>query len=156
MAAAEQNQMDVGAMSLEQLQNIKAQHEDEVQELKRQLGAIYGAKNRYISAKTAVDQLVRPESDGKELLIPLTSSLYVPGKIVDPNKVIVELGTGYFCEKTSEGAKAIMERKITLVNSSIETIESVLLTKTKNIDAVTEVMNYKIQLYQQSRASQKA
>ena len=156
MAAAAQNQMDVGAMSVEQLQSIRGQLEDEVQDLRRQLQALYGVKNRLFSAKTAVDQLVRPESDGKELLIPLTSSLYVPGKIVDPNKVIVELGTGYFCEKTSEGAKAIIERKITLVNSSIDAIESTLLTKSKHIDTVTEVMNYKVRMYQQSRASQKA
>ena len=156
MATAEQDLRDVGAMSLDQLQSIKVQLEDEVQDLRRQLQALYGVKNRLFSAKTAVDQLVRPESDGKELLIPLTSSLYVPGKIVDPNKVIVELGTGYFCEKTSEGAKAIIERKITLVNSSIDAIESTLLTKSKHIDTVTEVMNYKVRMYQQSRASQKA
>ena len=157
MSAAEQNQMDVGSMSLEQLQSIKVQHEEEVQELRRQLQALYGVKNRFLSAKSAVDELIRTDNGGKEILIPLTSSLYVPGKIVDPNKVIVELGTGFFCEKTSEGAKALMERKITLVNSSIETIDGVMVQKTKNIDAVIEVMNYKIRLYQQGRgASQKA
>ncbi len=94
------NVMDVGALSVEQLNSMKIEHEDEIEELKRQLSALHGAKGRFISARIAVDDLIKPENEGKELLIPLTSSLYVPGRIVDPNKVIVELGTGFFCEKT--------------------------------------------------------
>lgn len=35
----------------------------------------------------------------KKVLIPLTSSLYVPGKIKDTENVIVDIGTGYFVEK---------------------------------------------------------
>jgi prefoldin alpha subunit len=37
----------------------------------------------------------------KKVLIPLTSSLYVPGKIKDTENVIVDIGTGYFVEKVS-------------------------------------------------------
>lgn len=33
------------------------------------------------------------------MLVPLTSSLYVPGKIVDCDKVMVDVGTGYYVEK---------------------------------------------------------
>ena len=40
-------------------------------------------------------------SDGTPILVPLNGSLYAPGTIADPEKVIVELGTGYFCEKVS-------------------------------------------------------
>jgi len=35
----------------------------------------------------------------KTSLIPLTASLYVPGKLSDPEKVIVDIGTGYYVEK---------------------------------------------------------
>lgn len=33
------------------------------------------------------------------ILVPLTSSLYVRGKLADRNKVIVDVGTGYYVEK---------------------------------------------------------
>lgn len=33
------------------------------------------------------------------MLIPLTSSVYVPGKMADIGKVMVDVGTGYFMEK---------------------------------------------------------
>lgn len=36
---------------------------------------------------------------GKTILVPLTNSLYVPGKLVDTEHVIVDVGTGYFVKK---------------------------------------------------------
>ncbi len=36
---------------------------------------------------------------GKPILVPLTSSLYVPGKLADTNNVIVDVGTGFYVEK---------------------------------------------------------
>lgn len=35
----------------------------------------------------------------KTVLVPLTNSLYVPGKVVKPETVIVDIGTGYYVEK---------------------------------------------------------
>lgn len=36
---------------------------------------------------------------GKTILVPLTNSLYVPGKLSDPENVIVDIGTGYYVKK---------------------------------------------------------
>ena len=35
----------------------------------------------------------------KTILVPLTNSLYVPGKLSDPDHVIVDIGTGYYVQK---------------------------------------------------------
>lgn len=48
--------------------------------------------------------LLIPGTD-KTTLIPLTSSLYVPGKLSDLENVIVDVGTGYFVEKVSTAIK---------------------------------------------------
>lgn len=37
---------------------------------------------------------------GKKILVPLTASLYVPGSLDDAEKVLVDVGTGYFIEVT--------------------------------------------------------
>jgi hypothetical protein len=34
-----------------------------------------------------------------EILVPLTTSLYVKGRLVDREKVLVDVGTGYYVEK---------------------------------------------------------
>jgi len=36
---------------------------------------------------------------GKDVLVPLTPSLYVPGKLKNVGSVLVDVGTGYFIEK---------------------------------------------------------
>ena len=40
----------------------------------------------------------------KNVLIPLTSSLYVPGKLKTTETVIVDIGTGYFVEKVIQSS----------------------------------------------------
>lgn len=36
---------------------------------------------------------------GKEIMVPLTSSLYVPGVLSSDKDVLIEAGAGYFIEK---------------------------------------------------------
>ena len=110
------NEREVNPMqlSLEQLNALKQQHEEEIQELSAQLEQLHGAKARFVNALAAIDE-VSKSKNGDSLLVPLNSSLYVPGKIVEPEKVIVELGTGYFCEKTAPAAKDLLNRKVIIL-----------------------------------------
>ena len=39
---------------------------------------------------------------GRSILVPLTSSLYVPGKLKNAGKVLVDVGTGYYIEKARD------------------------------------------------------
>ena len=40
----------------------------------------------------------------KEVMVPLTSSLYVPGVMDDTDKVLVEVGASYFIEQNNKAA----------------------------------------------------
>lgn len=51
-------------------------------------------------------------------MVPLTSSLYVPGIMEENEKVLVEVGAGYFIEKSSEKAKEYCDRRIKMLNES--------------------------------------
>jgi prefoldin alpha subunit len=64
-----------------------------------------------VSARNALDEIQTAETNNA-LLIPLSQSLYVPGNLTRQNKVLVELGTGYFCEKSIPQAKDLIERKV--------------------------------------------
>lgn len=44
-------------------------------------------------------------------MVPLTSSLYVPGIMEDNNKVMLEVGAGYFVEENVDKAREYCERK---------------------------------------------
>jgi prefoldin alpha subunit len=42
-----------------------------------------------------------PESEDKSILVPLTNSLYVKGQLADPDRVLVDVGTGFYVEKVT-------------------------------------------------------
>lgn len=42
---------------------------------------------------------VNSDTPDKTILVPLTNSLYVPGKLADTEHVIVDIGTGYYVKK---------------------------------------------------------
>lgn len=73
-------------LSLEQLSQLKSQHEEELQDLQRQLDSLSTAKNRFLNARNTLDDLTTC-SAGNTLYIPLNQSLYVPGHVVEPEKV---------------------------------------------------------------------
>lgn len=50
--------------------------------------------------------------EGHEVLVPLTGSMYVPGVIKDTEKVLVDVGTGYYVEKDIPEAKDYFNRKV--------------------------------------------
>lgn len=54
------------------------------------------------------------------ILVPLTGSMYVPGSVVDNNKFMIDIGTGYFVEKDTTAALEFFTRKIAFLNSRIE------------------------------------
>lgn len=47
--------------------------------------------------------LIEDDLIDKSLLVPLTNSLYLPGKLVNPDHVIVDVGTGYYVKKVRFG-----------------------------------------------------
>lgn len=151
-AAVVQNEREIQPMqlSLEQLNALKTQHENELQELQKQLETLHGVKSRLINARVTLDDIAT-SPEGAPLLVPLNGSLYAPGSLATPEKVIVELGTGYFCEKTIPDAKGLIDRKVQLVTNSMESIEGIGSKKRRNLEQIVQIMQYKIALAQEQR-----
>ncbi|XP_062201527.1 prefoldin subunit 5-like [Phragmites australis] len=68
----------------------------------------------------------------KKMLVPLTASLYVPGSLDDAEKILVDVGTGYFIEKTMAQGKEYCERKINLLKSNFDELLE-MATKKKTV-----------------------
>ncbi|RYY69822.1 prefoldin subunit alpha [archaeon] len=112
--ASNQQEINLFQLSLEQLNSLKGQHEEEIQQLNRQAETLLGARNRFLTTRATLQQLNQGK-EGDQLLVPLNSSLYVPGTMVTPQKVVVELGTGYYCEKEVPAALELIDRKVICV-----------------------------------------
>ncbi|POI21143.1 hypothetical protein CIB84_015110, partial [Bambusicola thoracicus] len=81
----------------------------------------------------------------KDLLVPLTSSMYVPGKLSDVERVLIDVGTGYYVEKTADDAREFFKRKIDFLTKQMEKIQPALQEKHAMKQAVVEMMSQKIQ-----------
>merc|ERR1712150_238531 len=80
-----------------------------------------------------------PENKGNELLVPMTSSMYVAGVLDESlDKVLVDVGTGYFVEKTVSEASKYFSRKIEFITKQMEKIQPSLLEKQGIRGAVME------------------
>ncbi|KAK4380507.1 hypothetical protein RND71_002369 [Anisodus tanguticus] len=130
--------LEIEKMSVEQLKALKEQADLEVNLLQDSLNNIRTATTRLEIASNALQDLsLRPQ--GKKMLVPLTASLYVPGTLDDAEKVLVDVGTGYFVEKTMIEGKDYCERKISLLKSNYEQLLDVA-TKKKSIADETGVI----------------
>jgi len=85
-------------------------------------------------------------------MIPLTESLYAPGKIVDPNKILVELGAGFFVEKSADDALKVLERKYKVVDKNCENVMSAIEVTSRNVQALNQAMQSKIMEIQARQA----
>ncbi|TIC19445.1 hypothetical protein E3Q13_01215 [Wallemia mellicola] len=72
---------------------------------------------------------INPANKEKKVLVPLTTSLYVPGKLTDVENVLVDIGTGYYVKKTTQEADKHYKSKVDYVNKNLETLQQTLEKK---------------------------
>lgn len=99
--------------------------------------------------------LVHPSNSNadKPLLVPLTSSLYVPGKLADEQNVLVDIGTGFYVEKTTSDAEKFYNGKIEELGKNIKDLENIVNGKANNLRLVEEVLRQKMLAGQQGGQS---
>ncbi len=49
---------------------------------------------------------------GRDLLVPLTDSMFVPGSLASSTEVLIDIGTGYYLKKTIPGAVKVLDKKV--------------------------------------------
>jgi prefoldin alpha subunit len=124
------NIIQLDQMSLDQLDQLKQREEGRMQVLSGRYAQLRQAAARLNASQTAVIELSEcltslsnEQATHCDVFIPLTESVYVPGKIKlqeskQHDKLMVELGTGYFVEKSPEDTIDFLDRKLRLVNAN--------------------------------------
>lgn len=83
----------------------------------------------------------------------MTSSLYVPGKLADERNVLVDIGTGFYVEKTTSDAEKFYNGKIEELGKNIKDLENIVNGKANNLRLVEEVLRQKMLAGQQGGQS---
>ncbi|XP_037087014.1 prefoldin subunit 5-like isoform X2 [Pollicipes pollicipes] len=148
--------IEIDKLNVQQLNQMRQQLDQEVGLFNDSLQQLKMAQQKFAESLDSVEQLT-PEKSGKDILVPLTASMYVPGRLVDPEHVLVDVGTGYYLEKTTAGAREYFKRRIKFVTEQMEKLQTIGMEKQRLRDAIQETLEAKMhQLAAQQQAAQKA
>ncbi|KAH8306277.1 hypothetical protein KR018_005876 [Drosophila ironensis] len=134
--------IDLTKLSVEQLMQIKQEFEQEMNNIQDSLATLHGCKAKYAGSKEALETF-QPDWADRQVLVPLTSSMYVPGRVKDLNNFVIDIGTGYYIEKDLEGSKDYFKRRVEYVQEQIEKIEKIHVQKTRFLNSVLGVLEHK-------------
>eukprot|EP01137_Pigoraptor_chileana_P006346 Opistho-2@50607 len=142
--AAPQQGMDVSQLPIPQLQQFKQSMDEEVQYLQTSFSQLKIMTTRFTDAAEALRAMV-PANKGKTALVPLSGSMYVQAVLENTDKVLVDIGTGYFVRKTIKEAQEFYKRKIAFLEENCEKIQAVLTQKRMQRDVVIDVLQMRLQ-----------
>ncbi|XP_071525619.1 prefoldin subunit 5 [Panulirus ornatus] len=135
--------IDINKLNLEQLTTLKNQLDQELQFFNESLQQLKIAQLKFNESGECVDKIT-PETKGKGMLVPLTSCMYVPGTIADAEKLLIDVGTGYYVERDVNGAKDYFTRKVKFVTEQMEKIQKIASEKSKLREVVMDMMEVKL------------
>eukprot|EP00184_Porphyridium_aerugineum_P006178 CAMPEP_0184702022 /NCGR_PEP_ID=MMETSP0313-20130426/22433_1 /TAXON_ID=2792 /ORGANISM="Porphyridium aerugineum, Strain SAG 1380-2" /LENGTH=118 /DNA_ID=CAMNT_0027162315 /DNA_START=55 /DNA_END=408 /DNA_ORIENTATION=+ len=109
----------LGSLSLDQLQQLHSASQQEVEFFNQSIAQLQSAVERYQNSKRCCSEYGKL-TESTPTMVPLTTSIYVRGKVVHDEKLLVDLGTGYFVEQDPEDAEKYFDRRVNAVKEQIE------------------------------------
>ena len=101
LAKANQD-VDITKIPPQQLVELAKAIEEEVKQLSMHYQQLITATKKFDDSK-GILAYMNTKAENREIMVPLTSSLYVPG-VMETTNVLIEAGAGYFIEKDCTGA----------------------------------------------------
>ncbi|PSN72822.1 c-myc binding protein [Corynespora cassiicola Philippines] len=146
--------VEITSLPVPQLQELKQQLDRELEHLTTSFTSLRTAQSKFRDCIKSLAQGVSAAVLPKPLLVPMTSSLYVPGRLTSDTHVLVDVGTGFFVEKSTADAKDFYERKVKDLNDSLKDLEQVINGKAQNVRMVEEVIRVKVLSAQEQAAKE--
>ncbi|KUL91425.1 hypothetical protein ZTR_01714 [Talaromyces verruculosus] len=144
--------VDVTTLSVPQLRSLQTRLNSELEQLTNSHAKLRAAQSKFRDCvRTINDGVVgkktpQPQSAGNNnsILVPLTSSLYVKGKLADREKVIVDVGTGFYVEKTTAKAIEFYNKKVKELEANITDLEKIVQGKSTNLKIIEDALRQKV------------
>lgn len=82
--------------------------------------------------------------------------MYVVGKLAETSTVLVDIGTGYYAQKSISDAKDYFNGRVTYVTEQMEKIQELRHDKSKIRDITADVIEMKLQSQMQKEVAEQA
>ncbi|KAI5115383.1 hypothetical protein M0805_001207 [Coniferiporia weirii] len=143
-AQPQQQAINVADLDVPQLRDVRRQLEEELQHLTNSFQQLKAAQTKFRTCLENVAE-VKPTNKDRTILVPLTNSLYVPGRLADLEHVIVDVGTGYYVKKTRADATKHYSAKIDYVRENLDKLQETIAKKQDNLQYVANITAVKEQ-----------
>ncbi|KAE8355586.1 Prefoldin [Aspergillus coremiiformis] len=141
--------VNVNSLSVPQLRALQTRLSSELEHLTSSHAKLRAAQSKFRDCVRSINEGVvgseKKGTSGKDdILVPLTSSLYVKGKLADREKVLVDVGTGFYVEKTAQKATEFYEDKIKGLESNLTELEKIVQTKSSQQRLFEDALRQKL------------
>ncbi|PVH13463.1 prefoldin, alpha subunit [Candidozyma duobushaemuli] len=146
-----QRKIDISQLEPQQILEIRKSTEQEIQHFTQSLQALQTAQSKLQDCVNTIDNM--GASEGGDLLVPMTASLYLPGKVAQKDRFMVDIGTGYFVEKDADSARKVYKKKLTKLGEDSKKLKEILVQKNEIMNNLTLVLRKKAMDQQQAAQS---
>lgn len=108
--------------------NNPTQTDAEIDTLVESYKDLQEAKQKFKESLDAI-KIQRELPNDKDILVPLTGSMYVPGHITNTKEYLLDIGTQYLVEKDADGAIDYFERKMKFIDVQLAKFSQLLQTR---------------------------
>ena len=136
-------EMNLNDLGLEQLGQLREKVEGELQQLRTAYGDLQVLRSKVVNSKDAL-KVFQDRNKDEDILVPLSSSMYVMAKQTNISTVSVDIGTGFYIDKPIPEAQAYLDRRIEMLVSKLEDVEKAINVQRRNISGINQVMQSKI------------
>ncbi|CTQ40616.1 prefoldin alpha subunit [Babesia microti strain RI] len=127
--------------TIPQLNALILSLEEELSHLEEPMSSLTIALEKILVCQKSLEDF---GSDHTEIMAPLTSLVYSKGTLVNPNFVLVDIGTGYHILKTIPQASDYYSRKASFVENQISLLHSEINAKKKYLSNVYSHLDRKL------------
>ncbi|KAK9816040.1 hypothetical protein WJX74_007990 [Apatococcus lobatus] len=152
MTSKEPQTVDLKTVEPQQLMGLRDQLEGEMQNLSASATALQSAAGQFGSSGRAIERLAHQES-GQPMLMPLTSSLYVPATLDSASNVLIDIGASYYVERSPADGTDYCKRKVNMLKDQLDQIGQVMREKQRIMQQVTAVLQQKLAAQQRAQQS---
>ena len=130
----EKKEIPFDQLNLEQLTQVGKQLEQEINSYNSYYTSLKVALAKFADNKEYIEDL--KNCSKKEILVPITSSLYIPGKCSDIKSVMIEVGANYFVETSLPKADSFCDRKSKIIRESMDKFDGIITAKNDQLNNI--------------------
>ena len=128
--------IDLKTLSLGHLNHLKARVKGDVKNYGRSYTLLKNLEQKFEDSKYFIEQISKTSEIGADIMIPISPSVYVPGKLKDTNSYIIQIGANFFVSYSYEGALQHCNRQVEFSKTSSSHAEKRMNEKRKFIQAI--------------------